>query len=286
MPDFANIDVIRTVLKRHGFTFEKSMGQNFLTDPTVCPQMAELCGADVHSGVIEIGAGIGVLTKELSARAKKVVSIELDTRLLPVLAETLTDCRNTEIINADVLKTDLRALLDEHLPGMPVFVCANLPYYITSPVLLYLLENELPLKAITVMVQREAADRLCAAVGTRDAGAITVAVNYYATVEKLFDVPRTAFMPAPNVDSAVIRLTLRDAPPIAVEDKAFFFDVVRAAFSQRRKTAANGLSSGLSLPKDAVNAALTAAALSPTVRAEALTMEQLAALTGELYKLK
>jgi len=187
MQNLTDINVVRDVLSRHGFTFSKALGQNFLINPSVCPQMAECCGAD-GQGVLEIGPGIGVLTAELAKRAQKVVSLELDKRLLPVLAETLADFDNVTIVNDDVLKVDLRALLEEHFAGMEVCVCANLPYYITSPVIMRLLEERLPFCSITVMVQKEAADRLCAPVGSREAGAVTVAVQYYARAEKLFSV--------------------------------------------------------------------------------------------------
>ena len=283
MLNLSDINTIKSLLGRHGFTFSKSMGQNFLIDPTVCPRMAESCGIDRDSAVIEIGTGVGVLTQELSVRAAKVAGVELDGRLLPVLAETLKDCRNVEIINQDVLKTDLHALIAEKFEGRKTYVCANLPYYITSPVLMYLLENRLPIEAVTVMVQKEAADRLCAPVGSRDSGAITAAVNYYAAAKRLFDVPRTAFLPAPNVDSAVLRLDLRKEPPVEVPSEEFFFKVVRAAFSMRRKTAQNGLSNGLGISRQTAAEALDRAGLSPTVRAESLSLEQLANMTRELY---
>ena len=188
MQNLSDISVIKKILSEHGFTFSKSLGQNFLINPTVCPRMAEACGADCDTGVLEIGAGIGVLTAELAKRAKKVVSLELDTRLIPVLAETLGEFSNVEVLNADVLKIDLNKLIDDCFQGMHVAVCANLPYYITSPVIMALLESRIPVDAVTVMVQKEAAARLCAPVGSRDAGAVTVAVNYYAQAEKLFDV--------------------------------------------------------------------------------------------------
>ncbi|MBQ1996759.1 MAG: methyltransferase domain-containing protein, partial [Clostridia bacterium] len=190
MQNLSDISVVRSVLSRHGFNFSKALGQNFLINPTVCPRMAENCGADENTGVIEIGAGIGVLTAELAKRAKKVVSIELDTRLLPVLEETLSDFDNIEVVNADVMKTDLHALIEEKFQGMDVVVCANLPYYITSPIITMLLEEKLPIKAITVMIQKEAADRLSTPVGSRDSGAITVCTNYYAEVKHLFNVSR------------------------------------------------------------------------------------------------
>ena len=279
MQNLSDISVIKKILSEHGFTFSKSLGQNFLINPTVCPRMAEACGADSDTGVLEIGAGIGVLTAELAKRAKKVVSLELDTRLTPVLAETLGEFSNVEILNADVLKIDLNKLIDDCFQGMHVAVCANLPYYITSPVIMALLESRIPVDAVTVMVQKEAAARLCAPVGSRDAGAVTVAVNYYAQAEKLFDVSAGSFMPAPKVDSSVIRLNIRKEPPVEVSDEKFFFRVIKAAFGQRRKTASNSLSAGLGMPKDKVSAAIAAAGFEPSVRAESLTMQELARLS-------
>lgn len=279
MQNLSDISVIKKILSEHGFTFSKSLGQNFLINPTVCPRMAEACGADSDTGVLEIGAGIGVLTAELAKRAKKVVSLELDTRLIPVLAETLGEFSNVEVLNADVLKLDLNKLIDDCFQGMYVAVCANLPYYITSPVIMALLESRIPVDAVTVMVQKEAAARLCAPVGSRDAGAVTVAVNYYAQAEKLFDVSAGSFMPAPKVDSSVIRLNIRKEPPVEVSDEKFFFRVIKAAFGQRRKTASNSLSAGLGIPKDKVSAAIAAAGFEPSVRAESLTMQELARLS-------
>lgn len=284
--ELTDINVIKRILGRHGFSFSKSLGQNFLIDPTVCPKMAQMGGAREGTAAIEIGPGMGVLTVELAKRADRVVTIELDTRLIPVLAETLNDYRNVEVINADVLKTDLHGIIAEKFGDMPVNVCANLPYYITSPILMYLLESRLPVENITVMVQKEAADRLCAKVGSRDSGAITVAVNYYADAEVLFDVKRDCFTPSPNVDSCVIRLKVRKEPPVKVSDEEFFFKMVKAAFSQRRKTASNGISSGMGISKDKVAEALALSGLSPTVRAEALSMEELAALSDNLLKVK
>ncbi|MBR6568554.1 MAG: 16S rRNA (adenine(1518)-N(6)/adenine(1519)-N(6))-dimethyltransferase RsmA [Clostridia bacterium] len=282
MENLSDISVIRGVMERHGFNFSKALGQNFLINPTVCPRMAEMCGADENTGVIEVGAGVGVLTAELAKRAKKVVCIELDTRLLPVLDETLAEFDNIEIINADVMKTDLRALIEEKFSGMKVVVCANLPYYITSPVITLLLESNLPIKAVTVMIQKEAADRLCTPVGSRDSGAITVCTNYYAVPETLFHVSRGSFMPAPNVDSTVIRLNIRKEPAVSVSDEKKFFKMVKAAFAQRRKTAVNSIASGMSLPKDKVAEAITAAGLDVNVRAEKLSMEELADICEKL----
>ena len=282
MQNLSDISVVRSVLSKHGFNFSKALGQNFLINPSVCPRMAENCGADENTGVIEIGAGIGVLTAELAKRAKKVVSIELDTRLLPVLEETLGEFDNVEIVNADVMKTDLHALIKEKFQGMDVVVCANLPYYITSPIITMLLEEKLPIKAITVMIQKEAADRLSTPVGSRDSGAITVCTNYYAEVRHLFNVSRGSFMPPPNVDSTVIKLEIRPEPAVKVSDEKKFFRMVKAAFAQRRKTAVNSIASGMGLSKNQVAEALSKSGLDVNMRAEKLTMEELAALSENL----
>lgn len=284
MNNLSDISVIKSVLSRHGFTFSKALGQNFIINPGVCPRIAEEGGAGEGVGVLEVGAGIGVLTAELAKRASKVVCVELDTRLLPVLDETLGEFDNIKIINGDILKVDLHRILEDEFGNMPVVVCANLPYYITSPVIMRLLESRLKIDSVTVMVQKEAAVRLCADVGSRDSGAVTVAVNYYAEAQKLFDVSRGSFMPSPNVDSAVIRLDILKNPPIEVSDEKFFFSMVKASFSQRRKTASNGISAGMGISKPTVIEAIEAADLSPTVRAEALTMEQLGRLCEELKK--
>lgn len=286
MLELTDIGTIKALLARHGFHFSKALGQNFIVNPSVCPRMADESGIDSESGVIEIGAGIGVLTAELAKRAKKVVCIELDSKLLPILDETLADFDNIEIINADVLKTDLAALIEEKFGGMPVYVCANLPYYITSPVIMTLLESRLPLKAVTVMVQREAAQRLCAPVGSRLSGAVTVAVDYYAEARKLFDVSAGSFMPTPKVDSSVIRLDIREKPGIEVSDEKLFFSMVHAAFGQRRKTASNSISSGTGIPKAVVAEAIERCGFPPAVRAESMTAEQLAALCEALNELK
>ena len=286
MQKLSDISTIRAVLEKNGFHFSKALGQNFLINPSVCPRMAALSGAADCAGAVEVGPGIGVLTWELSQVAKKVVSIELDKRLLPVLDETLADCDNVKILNADVMKLDLRRMIEEEFPGGEVAVCANLPYYITSPVIMRLLEERLPVASITVMVQKEAAERLCAHPGERACGAVSAAVWYYAEPEILFQVSRGSFMPAPNVDSAVIRLRIRRTPPVEVADEPFFFRVVRAAFAQRRKTAVNSIANTLGRSKQAVAAAFDAAGVPQNARAEALTLEDFAALTAGLLQEK
>ncbi len=280
--NLSDLSTIKSVLARHGFSFSKSLGQNFLVNPEVCPRMAEECGAEQGVGVLEIGPGIGVLTAELAKRAEKVVSVELDRRLLPVLKETLSEYSNVNVVNGDVLKLDLSRLIQEEFSGLRVVVCANLPYYITSPVIMKLLEEQLPIEAITVMVQREAADRLCAEPGTRACGAVSAAVQYFAEPEILFDVMRESFIPQPNVDSAVIQLAVRGEPPVSVQSEKNFFALVRAAFGQRRKTVLNSVSAGLSLPKERVAVALEKAEIPQNARAEQLKMQQLAALANEL----
>ena len=285
MYNLTDIGTIKDILGRHGFHFSKALGQNFIVNPSVCPRMAEESGIDENCGVIEIGAGIGVLTAELAKRAKKVVVIEIDTKLLPILDETLKDFDNIEIINQDVLKTDLAALIREKFDGMPVYVCANLPYYITSPVIMALLESRLPIEAVTVMVQKEAAQRICAPVGSRLSGAVTVAVDYYAHAQKLFDVSSGSFMPAPKVDSCVIRMDIRKTPEIKITDEELFFRMVHAAFGQRRKTAANSISAGSGIPKDVVIKAIDECGFEPSVRAEGLTMQELAMLSEKISEL-
>ncbi|MBE6799638.1 MAG: 16S rRNA (adenine(1518)-N(6)/adenine(1519)-N(6))-dimethyltransferase RsmA [Ruminococcaceae bacterium] len=278
MRNLSDINVIKSVMGKHGVTFNKGLGQNFLVDPEVCPAMAEAAGLDENTCAIEIGPGVGVLTAELAKRAGKVLSFEVDKRLLPVLDETLSDFNNVEIINEDVMKADLPKIIEEKCKGMEIAVVANLPYYITSPIIMLLLESKLLIKSITVMVQKEAADRLCAEVGSRDGGAVTVAVSYYAESEKLFFVPRESFLPPPKVNSEVIQLTIRKEPPVKVENEEFFFKLVKAAFSQRRKTAENSISAGLGINKNIVAEALEKAGLERTVRAEKLTMEDFATL--------
>ena len=284
MPALSDPGAIRDLLTRHAFSFSKALGQNFLINPSVCPRMAEYAAESGAAGVLEIGPGIGVLTRELSNRFQKVVAFEVDTRLVPILSETLADCGNVSVRYEDILKADLRSVLQTDFAGMDVSVCANLPYYITSPILMYLLEGRFALESITVMVQKEAADRICALPGTRQCGAVTAAVRYYAEPEKLFSVSRGSFMPAPQVDSVVMRLHVRKTPPVNVQNEAFLFRVIRAAFGQRRKTAANAISAGLSLPKACVEQALTDCGLPAAVRAENCTLEDFAVLGDRLYK--
>ena len=281
MKRLSDIGTIKEILSKHGFTFSKALGQNFLVNPSVCPRMAELSGAGRGVGVIEVGPGIGVLTNELCGLADKVVAIELDKRLLPVLGETLAEYDNVKIVNADVLELDLHTLIAEEFQGMEVVVCANLPYYITSPVIMKLLEDRLPISSVTVMVQKEAAQRICAKVGSRESGAVTVSVNYYAEPELLFGVSAGSFMPAPKVDSAVLRLKIRKEPPVKT-DEAAFFKVIKAAFSQRRKVISNSLSAGLGLDKATISDMLANANVAANARAEQLSLEDFAAIANQI----
>ncbi len=279
---------IKALLEQNGFRFSRALGQNFLINPSVCPRMAEAAVPGPEYGVIEVGPGIGVLTVELARRAEKVVSVELDERLLPILRETLADCPNAKVVSGDILETDLHRLIAEEFTRpdgtrMPLVLCANLPYYITSPVLMKLLSEDLPLESVTVMVQKEAADRLCAEVGTRAAGAVTVAVQYYAEAEQLFFVSKGSFLPAPKVDSEVIRLTLRERGDDDF-DADGFFRMVQAGFSQRRKTIMNSFSAALGMSKAELGDLLDALDISRTARIEQLTMDQLIAVYKAAYK--
>ena len=286
MERLSDISNIKAILSRHGFTFSRSLGQNFLINPSVCPKMAAASGAGKGAGVIEIGPGIGVLTCELAKLADKVVAIELDKRLLPVLNETLSEYNNIKIINDDALKVDFKSLIEREFSDMPVYICANLPYYITSPVIMRLLESKLNVGSITVMVQKEAALRLCAAVGTRQSSSITVAVNYYAQAEMLFGVSAGSFLPAPKVDSAVIRLNINKTPPVCVDDEAFFFKIIQSAFGQRRKTVLNSISFGLGIDKPKLSEVLKSCGIPENYRAEQLTLENFSDIANILSEQK
>ena len=281
--ELTNIKTITSLLSENGFEFKKKFGQNFLINPSVCPKMAALSGADKNTGVLEIGPGIGVLTKELCKVAKKVVAVEIDEKLPPLLEKTLREFDNKTIISGDILKLDLKKLFEEHFKDMDVVVCANLPYYITSPVIMALLEEKLPIKSITVMVQKEAAARISAKPGTRECGAISLAIRYFSPPKKGFSVSRGSFMPAPNVDSEVIRLDLNETPPVSLKSEEMFFKTIKAAFSMRRKTLVNCLSKDFSLPKDTLSEILSSLGISPTARAEELSLEEFASVSDNLF---
>ena len=283
--DLTNYNEIRALLARHGFRFSKSLGQNFLTAAWVPARIADEAGLDERTGVVEIGPGVGCLTAELSKRAGKVVSIELDRALRPVLAETLAGLDKVEIVFGDACKMDLAALVREKLPGLRPVVCANLPYNVTSPLLTAILEAGC-FETVTVMIQREVARRLCAEPGSADYGAFGLFVQWHCVPELLFDVPPSCFVPQPKVTSSVVRLTRREAPPVPVEDEALLFRVIRAAFNQRRKTLVNALSAGLGLDKAAAEEILLRRGFDPRIRGEALSLGGFATIADEISALK
>ena len=280
--DLCDIGQIKALLARHGFRFSKSMGQNFLIADWVPREIAKASGAGPGSGVLEVGPGIGCLTRELAQRAGRVVSVELDKALPPILAETLADCPNAQVVSGDILKTDIPALVKERFPGLAPIACANLPYNITTPVVTALLEAGC-FTSVTVMIQREVAKRICAAPGTADYGAFSVYCQYYTDPEILFEVPPDCFLPAPKVTSAVVRLAPRPAPA-QVDDPDHFFWVVRAAFALRRKTLLNSLSANLGgrYSKEELSQAIAACGLPPDIRGERLSIPQFAQLSRRL----
>ena len=280
--ELTNIGTIKELFQKSGFSFSKSLGQNFLINPTVCPNIAEQGGCEKGVCALEIGTGVGVLTRELAARCDKVVAVEIDERLKPILEETLADFDNTEVIFADVMETDLAKIIEEKFGGKDTVVCANLPYYITSPVIMKVLESRLSIKAMTVMVQKEAAERICAKTGTRECGAITYAVNYYSEPKTLFRVNRGSFMPSPNVDSAVIRLDLKRKHELSADEEKTLFKLIRAGFSQRRKQLVNPLSPILKRSKAEIAELLTSVGLKPTARAEELTLQDYIKLVKQI----
>ena len=274
-----DIHVIKEVLSRHGFHFSKSLGQNFLTAQWVPERIAAECGVDKNSCALEVGPGMGCLTNELSKQAEKVVAIELDRALFPVLEETLADCPNVEVVHGDVLKTDLSAICKEKFGDKKVYACANLPYYITTPAISALLDSKM-LSGITVMVQKEVAKRICAKAGSSDYSAFSIYVQYYADAKILFDVPAGCFVPQPKVDSAVIRLNPLNTPSVSVKNEKLFFAIVRAAFNQRRKTLVNAISPafGGKLEKADILSLMKTCNLDERIRGEKLTLEEYAAL--------
>ena len=272
------------VLQKYHFNFQKKFGQNFLIDTTVLDRIISSAEITKEDCVLEIGPGIGTMTQYLAERAGSVVAVEIDKALIPILEETLQDYDNVTVINDDILKVDINRLVEEKNGGRPIKVVANLPYYITTPIIMGLFESRVPLKSITIMVQKEVADRMQVGPGTKDYGALSLAVQYYAKPEIVANVPPNCFIPRPNVGSAVIRLTRYEEPPVQVKDEKMLFKISRASFNQRRKTLQNGLnnSSELNFTKDQIAAAIAAAGFSPSVRGEALTLEQFARLTDIL----
>ena len=272
------------VLQKYHFNFQKKFGQNFLIDTTVLDRIISSAKITKEDCVLEIGPGIGTMTQYLAERAGSVVAVEIDKALIPILEETLQDYDNVTVINDDILKVDINRLVEEKNGGHPIKVVANLPYYITTPIIMGLFESRVPLKSITIMVQKEVADRMQVGPGTKDYGALSLAVQYYAKPEIVANVPPNCFIPRPNVGSAFIRLTRYEEPPVQVKDEKKMFALIRASFNQRRKTLVNGLgNAGLpGITKESAAAALAQMGLSPTVRGEALTLEQFARLSDLL----
>lgn len=282
----ADHSVTRAILERHGFTFKKSFGQNFLTDTNILQKIVDTAEIDKKVNVIEIGPGIGALTEFLAESSAEVMAFEIDDRLVPILADTLRDFDNVTVVNQDILKVDLAQYIAEFKnPDLPIKVVANLPYYITTPILMHLIESGIPFSEFVVMMQREVADRISAQPNTKAYGSLSIAVQYYMTAKVAFIVPRTVFVPAPNVDSSILKMVRRDQPAVAVQDEKFFFKVSKASFVHRRKTLWNNLTScfGKSeATKGKLTAALERADLSPSVRGEALSLEEFARLADAL----
>ena len=282
----ADYSVTKAVLERHGFTFKKSFGQNFLTDTNVLQKIVDTAEIDDQVNVIEIGPGIGALTEFLAERAAQVMAFEIDHRLVPILADTLRDFDNVTVVNEDILKVDLAQHIQNFKnPDLPIKVVANLPYYITTPILMHLIESGIPFSEFVVMMQKEVADRISAKPNTKAYGSLSIAVQYYMTAKVAFIVPRTVFVPAPNVDSAILKMVRRPEPAVAVEDEKFFFKVSKASFTHRRKTLWNNLTGYFGKTdeiKDKLTKALDQAGLSPSVRGEALGLEEFASLADAL----
>ena len=282
----ADYSVTKAVLERHGFTFKKSFGQNFLTDTNILQKIVDTAEIDDQVNVIEIGPGIGALTEFLAERAAEVMAFEIDHRLVPILADTLRDFDNVTVVNEDILKVDLAQHIQNFKnPDLPIKVVANLPYYITTPILMHLIESGIPFSEFVVMMQKEVADRISAQPNTKAYGSLSIAVQYYMTTKVAFIVPRTVFVPAPNVDSAILKMVRRPEPAVAVEDESFFFKISKASFTHRRKTLWNNLTGYFGKTeevKDKLTKALDQAGLSPSVRGEALSLAEFASLADAL----
>jgi 16S rRNA (adenine1518-N6/adenine1519-N6)-dimethyltransferase len=276
------------ILQKYQFNFQKKFGQNFLIDTRILEEIIGAAGVGKDDFVLEIGPGIGTMTQYLCEAAREVVAVEIDEHLIPILSDTLSTYDNVEVMHEDILKVDINRLAQEKNGGRPIKVVANLPYYITTPIIMGLFESHVPIDSITIMVQKEVADRMQVGPGTKDYGALSLAVQYYAKPEIVVQVPPSCFMPQPKVGSAVIRLTRHEAPPVDVRDEKLMFQIIRASFNQRRKTLANGLSNfpQIGLDKEQILACITALSVPATIRGEALTLEQFARLSNLIYEAK
>ncbi|GLY12832.1 16S rRNA (adenine(1518)-N(6)/adenine(1519)-N(6))-dimethyltransferase RsmA [Pseudobacillus badius] len=287
MKDIATPTRTKEILEKYGFSFKKSLGQNFLIDPNILRRITETAELTKETGAIEIGPGIGALTEHVARSAGKVVAFEIDQRLLPILSDTLSPYDNVKIIHEDVLKADVAQIVEQEFTDFEqLMVVANLPYYVTTPIIMKLLEEKVPLKGMVIMLQKEVADRISAKPGTKAYGSLSIAIQYYMTAETAFIVPKTVFMPQPNVDSAVIKLLKREKPAVEVTNEQFFFTVTRASFAQRRKTILNNLTNQLPQgkeKKEAVIEALSQAEIEPSRRGESLSLEEFARLANALY---
>lgn len=285
--DIATPGRTKAILDQYKFSFKKSLGQNFLIDLNILDRIVGAAGVHDEMGVIEVGPGIGALTEQLAKRAKKVVAFEIDQRLLPVLEDTLSPYPNVKVVHSDVLKADVAKVIKEEFQGInEIMVVANLPYYVTTPILMKLLEEKLPISGIVVMIQKEVAERIGANPGTKEYGSLSIAAGYYAEADVAFTVPKTVFIPQPNVDSAILRLKIRQTPPVEVENEDFFFKIIRASFAQRRKTIHNNLVHSFGKDKkEVIENALVTAQIDPKRRGETLTISEYATLSNTLYPL-
>lgn len=285
IPTLGNPQKTIEILQKYHFSFQKKFGQNFLIDTRVLDKIIAAANITKEDFVLEVGPGIGTMTQYLAAAAGRVTAVEIDRTLIPILQDTLREYDNVKIINQDILKLDIRKLAEEENHGQPIKVVANLPYYITTPIIMGLFESHVPVESITVMVQKEVADRMQVGPGTKDYGALSLAVQYYATPYIVANVPPNCFMPRPNVGSAVIKLTVHAEPPVEVEDEKLLFRIIRASFNQRRKTLANGLKNAadLHLPREVIEKSIEELGKGPSVRGEALTLEEFAVLSNSIY---
>ncbi|HHT51096.1 MAG TPA: 16S rRNA (adenine(1518)-N(6)/adenine(1519)-N(6))-dimethyltransferase RsmA [Eubacteriaceae bacterium] len=283
MKNLTSPKFVKEIIKKHGFYFSKGLGQNFLIDSNILDKILEGANLNPEDGVLEIGPGIGTMTQALSRRVEKVIAIEIDKNLLPILKETLEDCPNIEIVYGDILKLPLEEILNDHFNNKRIKVVANLPYYITTPIIMNLLEKELPIESITIMVQKEVAERMYASPGGKDYGALSVAVQFYSNPSIITNVPPTVFMPPPNVGSTIIRLDVLEQPKVEVNDRRLFFSIVAAAFGKRRKTLLNALSTGnLGLEKEFIKKVLNNIGISEKRRGETLSLEEFARISNNI----